>query len=191
MGIQARLIVSLSGVLILLTFVIGAAFAVREQSALVVLKRDHLEHSTAIVSWFLVDADTASGMTEVVEGLNELSEPGPRFRILWQGDHSSSSERSSEEFLTAERTLGPGGRLLIAEELPDPPGSLISAVADHLLIGALLTAAALLALSLVCHRIVVRPIRLLVATADAAATGQPWETSESEFRGWGRDQSAR
>lgn len=186
MGIQARLIVSLSGVLILLTFVIGAAFAVREQNALVELKHDHLEHSAAIVSWFLKEADTAGGMTEVVEGLNGLAEPGPRFHIVWRGDHASSSERSSEEQrLTAERTLGPDGHLLVAEELPDSPGRLISGIADHLIIGALLTAAAVLAVCLVCQRIVVRPIRLLVATADAAAGGQPWATSESELRGRG------
>ncbi len=183
MGIQARLIVSLSGVLVLLTLVLGAAFAVREQGGLAVLKRDHLQHSAAIVARLLKPTDATGRMTEVVEGLNALAEPGPRFRIVWEDDHSASPNRIPEvRLLTAERALGPDGRLLVAEELPDPPALLISGIADHLLIGALLTAAAVLAVSFVCQRIVVRPVRLLVAIADAAAGGQPWATREPDLR---------
>ncbi len=192
MGIRGKLIASLSGILVTLTLVLGTAFAVREQEEIADLKRDHLRHSAQLASRLLLQTDKDDSQ-RVLDTWNNTTQTGPRFRVVWSGDHgaeptqANTATSDAAEVMTVSVPLRAAssaapGRLIAAEPLPDAQSLLLGILADHLALGVFLTAAAALGVAVVCQRIVVRPIRWLVSAADGMAQGENWDPIQSVNR---------
>jgi len=192
MGIRFKLITSLVSILTVLTLVLGSAFAVREQRKLIELKQQHLQHSAELAADFLAQLD-ATDTEKAVAALNISSSGGPSFQILWDGDHQTAPSNGADlgpnasEFMTVvvpvRRASGPtSARLIAAERMPDTQTLIVSNLAEHFALGAALTAAAALAIAFVCQRLVVRPVRWLVAAADTMAQGDDWDPIQPTTR---------
>lgn len=192
MGIRAKLIASLSSVLMLLTVVLGVAFAVREQGKIVALKRDHLKHSAELAATLLRRPELPQSQ-QALDTWNSETAGGPTFELIWQSDHESGANDTTTSTSAATdvmsvsvplRTLTSAttGQLVAAEPLPNAKSKLLGALADHLLLGTLLTAAAALGIALICHRLVLQPVQWLVRAADQMANGDGWEPIEPEGR---------
>lgn len=195
MGIRAKLIASLSPILIALTLILGAVFAHREQQALWELRRDHLEHSAELASAVLAMIGPENAQV-AIDALNEIPVAGPRVRFtqrttpLTQSSDESRSSTGQAEVLSVSVPLRPdtGGtsmpaeRLLVEEQLPDMRAELLATLRGHVALGALLTIAAVLAVAVVCQRLVVQPVQWLVRAADSMARGDSWEAIQPSSR---------
>jgi len=185
MGIRLKLVSSLAAILIVSTILLATVFAFREQRNLVALKRDHLQHSAELAGNLL--SEIAPTERERAIGLwNRTTATGPSYKVLFSGDHEESpNSRSQSDFgspgmmSTTVRIPatpdGKGWQLMAVEPRPDTRALLIASLGEHFMLGVLLTAAAILAVALICHRLVVRPVHWLIAAADAMAQGDDWE----------------
>jgi len=192
MGIRTKLISSLAAILVVLTLLLGTGFAIREQRRILDLKRDHLQHSAELAAGLLEQTAPAE-RERAVETWNTDSGGSPSFSVMFPGDHASPSSASA----------GPGGRtpdligvevpisgasgdriikLVATEPMPDTEALLLANLSEHFALGAFLTAAAMIAIAVVCQRLVVRPVRWLIDAADTMAQGDDWEPVYPEKR---------
>jgi len=195
MGIRTKLIASLSSILILLTVVLAATFAVMEREAVVQLKRDHLKHVAELVA-VLLERSKIENVQSELAALNRKEARLPRFSITWPEDHPSSSNGSADAASGPEDVVSvalplpflddgatkPAALLVTEEAIPSSNAAFLWGVGRHLAHGAVLTAAALLAVAIVCQRLVVRPIGWLVEAADGLAKDGAWEAVQPATR---------
>jgi len=193
-GIRTKLIASLSGILVVLTVILGAAFAVREQRVILELKRDHLQHSAELVSVLLVRIG-AENAESTIRTLNDRA-TGAEIRVALRTDPpklraapDESSDHSPEVLsVSIPLPFDSGGssqsadRLILEEALPGMRAETLSTVRGHIALGLILTFAAVLAVAVVCQRLVVQPIQWLVDAADGMANGEGWEPIQPESR---------
>lgn len=184
MGIRLKLVTSLAAVLIVSSIILGTAFAVREQRNLVVLKSDNLEHSAELAAILLAEIPPEH-RKRAIDLWNRSETGGPAYRILFSGghgdptnDHPPSDDLSASEVMSTSVPVPASAgnwQLVAVEPLPDSRTLLVASIGEHFVLGVLLAAAAILAVALVCERLVVRPVQWLVAAADSMAQGDDWE----------------
>ena len=184
MGIRLKLVSSLGAILIVSTILLGTAFALREQRSLEALKQEHLEHSAELAASLLAEIPPER-RERAIDVWNRSDAAGPSYGLLFSGDHeertnrhlSSDDRTTSEEMSTTVRLAASAGdvQLVAIERLPETPALLVGNIGEHFVLGAMLAAMAILAVTLVCQRLVVRPVQWLVAAADAMAQGDDWE----------------
>lgn len=192
MGIRTKLISSLAAILVVLTLLLGTAFAIREQRRIVDLKRDHLQHSAELAANLLKQAAPAD-RERAIDTWNQASGGSPLFSVMFRGDHAGTSPTSADtggrtsELMSIEVPIpGASGdgrsRLVATEPMPNTQALLLANLSEHFALGAVLTAAAMLAIAIVCQRLVIRPVRWLVDAADTMAQGDDWEPVYPENR---------
>jgi len=192
MGTRTKLISSLAAILMVLTLLLGSGFAIREQRRIVDLKRDHLEHSAELAA-SLLEQTAPADRERVIETWNRTSGGSPSFSVMFRGDHEGASSvstgpgrRASELMSVVVPIPGASGdgpaKLVATEPMPDTQALLLANLSEHFALGAFLTAAAMLAIAIVCQRLVVRPVRWLVNAADTMAQGDDWEPVYPEIR---------
>jgi len=194
-GIRTKLVASLSAILVVLTVVLGAAFAVQEQQVVLQLKRDHLRHSAELAAGFLARSDEED-LQSAIDALNASAENGPRVRFMHRNDHSvqihgaADTPTGSTTLLSVAVPLEvgsatparDGSSLVAVEQLPERRTALLATLSGHIALGLLLTIVAVAVVAIVVQRLVVRPIQWLVSAADSMAQGENWDTIQPESR---------
>jgi methyl-accepting chemotaxis protein len=192
MGIRTKLISSLAAILVVLTLLLGTGFAIREQRRIVDLKRDHLRHSAELAA-SLLEQTAPADRERAIDTWNRASGGSPSFSVMFRGDHEGTSSAFADpggrasELMSVEVPIPSASgdepsKLVATEPMPDTQALLLANLSEHFALGAFLTAAAMLAIAIVCQRLVVRPVRWLVNAADAMAQDDDWEPVYPENR---------